>query len=148
VLGGPSMTLAALGASLDSLELATAAQAKGWRTIQIRLPREPSSAVAITAAMTIRALPNERVQLSLDRKTGTLAPSAATNGTGTAAAIRSWIRPIHTGEAGGIVGQTVAAVVSLAVAVLFWTGMTLSWRRLQSRMARRKRALVRKEATT
>jgi uncharacterized iron-regulated membrane protein len=142
--GGPPMTLASLGASLDSVARRTAALVDGWRTIQIRLPRDPGGALTVTAAMTVSALPNERVQLSVDKTTGALVPSVSTTNTGTAAKIRSWIRPIHTGEAGGILGQTLAAIVSLAAAVLFWTGIALTWRRYRSRATRRMRAAARK----
>ncbi len=146
-LGGPSMTLASIGTSLDHLTRGAAEQASGWRTIQIRLPREAGGALSVTAAMTVQALPNERVALSLDKKTGALKPSVPTNGTGNAAKIRAWVRPVHTGEAGGIIGQTVAGLASFAAVVLFYTGLTLSWRRWRNRAARRVRALARQEVT-
>ncbi len=43
--------------------------------------------------------------------------------------IRSWIRGLHTGEAGGIVGQTLAGLASLGGAFLVYTGLALSWNR-------------------
>lgn len=139
-----SVPLAKLGVSLDSLQQQAAKQVDHWRTIQIRMPAAAAGGgggggrggLSVTASRTVTSLPNERVQFSLDRKTRVLNPSApAANGlTGNAAKIRPWMRPLHTGEAGGIVGQTLAALVSLATAVLFYTGMTLSWRRLRRRM--------------
>jgi uncharacterized iron-regulated membrane protein len=53
--------------------------------------------------------------------------------------IRSWVRPVHTGEAGGVVGQMVAALASAGGVVLVWTGLTLTWRRFRTRNARASR---------
>ena len=41
-------------------------------------------------------------------------------------------RFLHTGEYFGVVGQTVAGVVSLLACVLVYTGIVLAWRRLVS----------------
>jgi uncharacterized iron-regulated membrane protein len=40
------------------------------------------------------------------------------------------IRFLHTGEALGLAGQTVAGVVSLTSVVMVWTGLALAYRRL------------------
>jgi uncharacterized iron-regulated membrane protein len=44
--------------------------------------------------------------------------------------LRTWSRWIHTGEAGGVIGQTVAGLVSTGAVVLVWTGIALACRRL------------------
>jgi uncharacterized iron-regulated membrane protein len=44
--------------------------------------------------------------------------------------IRSWTRFLHTGEALGWAGQTVAAMASFGGVVLVWTGLALACRRL------------------
>jgi uncharacterized iron-regulated membrane protein len=46
------------------------------------------------------------------------------------------VRPVHTGEAGGVVGQTVPALASAGGVVLVWTGLDLAWRRFRARKAR------------
>ncbi len=45
--------------------------------------------------------------------------------------LRTWVRTVHTGEAAGWLGQTVAGLASAAAVVLVWTGLALSWRRLR-----------------
>ncbi|MGI9206149.1 MAG: PepSY domain-containing protein, partial [Woeseiaceae bacterium] len=45
---------------------------------------------------------------------------------------RSWIRFLHTGEALGFFGQTIAGLVSLTSLFMVWTGFALAWRRLVS----------------
>ncbi len=47
------------------------------------------------------------------------------------------IRFLHTGEYFGVIGQTIAGLVSLATCFLVYTGFTLSWRRLVSPYFRR-----------
>lgn len=46
---------------------------------------------------------------------------------------RMGIRPIRTGDAGGLVGQAIAAFAALGAVVFIWTGFALSWRRFFKR---------------
>jgi uncharacterized iron-regulated membrane protein len=46
--------------------------------------------------------------------------------------LRAWVRPLHTGEAGGLPGQTIALVASAGGGVLVWTGLALAWRRFRT----------------
>lgn len=46
--------------------------------------------------------------------------------------LRAWVRPLHTSEAGGFLGQTIAFLASAGGAVLVWTGIALAWRRFRS----------------
>jgi uncharacterized iron-regulated membrane protein len=64
--------------------------------------------------------------LTLDRKTGEVLrwQTYATESSGQQ--IRSWVRWIHTGEAGGILGQTVAVLTSIGSILLVWTGISMA----------------------
>ena len=55
---------------------------------------------------------------------------------------RSWVRFLHTGEALGIVGQTVAGLVSLTSMLMVWTGLALAYRRLIAPLFARNRHLT------
>ncbi len=46
---------------------------------------------------------------------------------------RRFIRWLHSGEIGGVVGQTVALLACAAACVLVWTGVALSLRRFSNR---------------
>ncbi|MSR11799.1 MAG: PepSY domain-containing protein, partial [Gammaproteobacteria bacterium] len=59
---------------------------------------------------------------------------------------RAWVRFLHTGEALGGIGQTLAGIASLAAVLMVWTGLALSWRRLRMYLARARRQ--RQEALT
>jgi uncharacterized iron-regulated membrane protein len=46
--------------------------------------------------------------------------------------LRMYARYLHTGELFGWVGQTIAALSTVAALFLIWTGFALSWRRFFS----------------
>ncbi len=50
--------------------------------------------------------------------------------------LRMYSRYLHTGELFGWVGQTIAALCTLAAALLVWTGFALAWRRFFGRKAK------------
>ncbi|MEX2261468.1 MAG: PepSY-associated TM helix domain-containing protein [Bryobacteraceae bacterium] len=114
-----------------------------WQSISLRLP--PAGDATVTFAIdesSGAARPDKRSQLTLDLNTGEVVrwePYASHN---LGRQIRLWIRWVHTGEAGGVIGQTVAGVVSAGGAVLVWTGVALAWRRF---LAWRQRKRVREE---
>jgi uncharacterized iron-regulated membrane protein len=49
--------------------------------------------------------------------------------------VRTWTRFLHTGEAVGWMGQTVAGMASLGGCVLVYTGFALAWRRFFGKRA-------------
>jgi uncharacterized iron-regulated membrane protein len=54
--------------------------------------------------------------------------------------VRSWVRPVHTGEAIGFIGQLIALLASAGGVVLMYTGLALAWRRFWQFVKRRRRA--------
>ena len=55
--------------------------------------------------------------------------------------LRSMLRFAHTGEVGGIIGQTIAGLVSTGGAMLVFTGLLLALRRFGTWVANRSRSL-------
>ena len=53
--------------------------------------------------------------------------------------LRSWLRFVHTGEYYGLIGQTIAGLVSIGGVVLVWTGVSLAIRRFLNWIASRSR---------
>ena len=47
--------------------------------------------------------------------------------------LRMYARYLHTGELFGLLGQTLAALCTLAAIMLVWTGFSLAWRRFFKR---------------
>src|SRR4029079_9110882 len=74
--------------------------------------------------------PQLRGTLTLDASTGEVRAWAPFSSQSAGQQARSWIRFLHTGEALGVAGQTVAGLVSLTSVLMVWTGLALAFRRL------------------
>jgi uncharacterized iron-regulated membrane protein len=117
-------------ASLDALFDVAAQQAPHWRLMTMRLPQRAMPQVTILIEEADSLHPYPRSTLTLDAATAGVVkwePFAEYN---LGRSIRSWVRPMHTGEAGGLIGQFIAALASFGGAVLVYTGLALACRRL------------------
>ncbi len=94
-----------------------------WQTITLRLP------ATFVVEQSHRGRPDQKVTLNFDAKTGALASEETFASLNRGRQWRFWVRWLHTGEAGGFWGQTLAGLASAAAAVLVFTGLALSVRR-------------------
>jgi uncharacterized iron-regulated membrane protein len=108
-------------------------QLPAWRTITVRFSPSPEEPWSFVIDRGNGARPDLRAQLRVDRRTGDVARFEPYSGQAPAQKIRGWLRFLHTGEALGLPGQTVAGLVSAGAAVLVFTGMCLSFRRFFGR---------------
>ncbi|HYE31926.1 MAG TPA: PepSY-associated TM helix domain-containing protein [Methylomirabilota bacterium] len=108
-------------------------QLPDWRTISLRLPTSPTPPLAFTIDQGNGARPDLRGTLTVNAKTGIVEKWESYSSLNTARQIRLWVRWIHTGEAGGFIGQTIAGLACVGGALLVWTGFALSWRRFKAR---------------
>jgi uncharacterized iron-regulated membrane protein len=118
---------------LDALWARAEGQVPGWQSIALRLPGSAEAPVVFTIARGQRGRPDLRAQLTLDRRSGAVVKWEPFAGQSPGRRLRSWGRFTHTGEAGGLAGQTLAGLASAGAAVLVWTGFALAWRRLFAR---------------
>jgi uncharacterized iron-regulated membrane protein len=117
-------------AGLDRLWARAEQQVAGWQSLSLRLPSDPASPWTFTIDTSSGARrPDARTQLSLDLKTGEVVKLEPYEGQSRGRKILGWMRFIHTGEAFGLVGQTLAGLVSAGGAVLVYTGLALALRR-------------------
>jgi uncharacterized iron-regulated membrane protein len=126
-------------ASLEALFAAAVQQASHWRSMTIRLPQRGAMQLTVALEEAKALHPYPRSILTLDAATAAVVkwePYASYN---LGRTLRAWVRPVHTGEAGGAVGQMVAALASAGGVVLVWTGLALAWRRFRARNARASR---------
>jgi uncharacterized iron-regulated membrane protein len=125
--------------SYDEL-LARAAAHGDWRTLTLNIP--PNSVTATSVRIGVDegngGQPQYRHTLTLNAATGAEEGWAPFSSQSTGQRARSWIRFLHTGEALGVVGQTIAGLVSLTSAIMVWTGLALAWRRLIQPLLRRR----------
>ena len=110
-----------------------AAQANDWQTITLRVPATPNGSLNYTIDRGHGARPDLRTSITVDPKTGAIEKTETYSSYNSARRIRLWVRWIHTGEAGGFLGQTIAGIASGAGALLVWTGFALAWRRFRKR---------------
>ena len=102
-----------------------------WETIQLQLPQGKSASFAV--AESHRGRPDKKRQVTVDLGTGQILKNEGMEAMSTGRKARTWIRWIHTGEAGGLPGQSIAALAAASCVVLVWTGFALSWRRFRNR---------------
>jgi len=114
---------------LDPLWTQATQQVPGWHSISLRFPSSPEAPASFLIDSGDGERPDSLAQLTLDRGTGEVLhwkPYASQN---EGQKLRSWVRPIHTGEAGGWLGQGLAVLAALGGITLVWTGLSLACRR-------------------
>ena len=102
-----------------------------WKRISI--PAAPAGNVDITIELPSEELRPPRRTLTLDASDGSvvkLTPLPDPSSVSPGQRARTWMRFVHTGEQYGLIGQTLAAIASLAACFLAYTGLALAWRRL------------------
>lgn len=100
-----------------------------WQTMTIILPEAGSRVVAIAIDEGNGGQPQKRHSLRLDAYTGEEVSWVPFSQLSLGRQARSWVRFLHTGEALGLTGQTIAGFVSFAAILMVWTGFALAWRR-------------------
>ncbi|HKG15702.1 MAG TPA: PepSY-associated TM helix domain-containing protein [Pyrinomonadaceae bacterium] len=150
--GGPGAQQQPQGANtsaplegLDNLLVKAERQVEGWRSITLQLPSKPDAPVTFAIDRGNGGQPQLRSQLALNRATGEVVRWEPASNNTAGRRMRSWLRFAHTGEVYGLVGQTIAGLVSLGGAFLVYTGLSLAWRRLYSWKGRRSRERLAEE---
>ncbi len=110
-----------------------------WTSVSLAWPRNAKAPLVYTIDAGTGGEPQKRGTLTVSRTSDstTWAPFASQT---PGRRLRSWLRFLHTGEALGLTGQTIAGLVSLGALVLVYTGIALSIRRLFAFVGRRTRA--------
>jgi uncharacterized iron-regulated membrane protein len=117
---------------LNALWARAERQVPGWVAINARLPQRAGAPVAFFIQEPVGWHPAPRSQLVLDPVTAEVVRWEPFAGQDLGRRLRAWVRPLHTGEAGGPLGQAIALIGSAGATVLVWTGIALSWRRFRS----------------
>lgn len=117
---------------LNQLWVRAEQHSSGWKTLSLRLPASAEAPLAFTIDHGTGGEPHKRATLTLERRTGEVVKWEPFSSFSTGRQLRSFLRFAHTGEVAGIIGQTIAGLVSLGGAVLVWTGLALAWRRFRA----------------
>lgn len=126
-------------ASFETLLAAASRQAPHWQSLTMRLPQRGSTRLTIFIEEAGTPHPSPRSLLTLDAATAAVQQWEPYAGYSLGRTLRAWVRPVHTGEAGGLIGQGVVSLASAGGLLLVWTGLALAWRRFRARppLARR-----------
>lgn len=135
---GPSSKAAAVQIhGLNAAWSLAQSHAPEWQMAAVRLPDSERAPFVFTFdGVARRGRPDQRVVVTVDRSNANSIRVERFDSSNTGRKVRTWLRWIHTGEAGGVAGQTLAGVVSAGGAVLVWTGIALGLRRFRSWLGR------------
>lgn len=117
--------------NLDRFSTIAAKTIPDWRTISVRFENSPAAPVTLTIEQGVRGRPDLRTQLTLNSETGEIVRAESFASYNLGRRLRTWARFVHTGEAGGIPGQIIGALVCAGACLLVYTGFALAWRRFR-----------------
>ena len=115
---------------LDTLLTQVQQTHPSWRSISLRMPQAPGGPLPLMLDRGGRGQPHLRTMLNLDlSKQSILLSPDDFQQQNLGRRLRMYARFLHTGELFGFLGQTLAALCTLAALLLVWTGFALAWRR-------------------
>ena len=120
-------------ASFDAFLARAEQQAPGWIMMMMRLPPRDDGPVTFLIQEPIAPHIFARSQLVLSRSSAEVVKWEPYAGASPGRKLRIWVRGLHTGEALGFVGQTIAGLASLGGCFLVWTGFAMAWQRFHYR---------------
>lgn len=123
----PDSQIAPLGSYID----AARAQVPGWAYITLNLPKDGSKTTTLSISEMDNRIPLTRSTLTVSTHDARVVDWVPFTGENLGRQVRTWLRWIHTGEAGGWPGQLIAGLATIGAVIMVWTGLSLSWRRLQ-----------------
>ncbi|WCL54350.1 PepSY-associated TM helix domain-containing protein [Gimibacter soli] len=137
----PGTEAAALegGVGLSAMLATASSHRQDWTSLTLAWPKPADPLVTFTLDWGMGGEPTKKGDLLIDRASGAVAGWAGFEDKTPASKARSMVRFLHTGEALGVIGQTIAGIVSLFSAIMVWTGIALAWRKYVTPL-RRKRA--------
>lgn len=116
---------------IDSALTAVKAANPDWQTILLTIPSGKTATFAVSDSH--RGRPDLRRQITVDLASSQILKTEGFESQSPGRQARTWLRWIHTGEAGGLPGQTIAGLAAASAAMLVWTGFALAWRRFRNR---------------
>jgi len=127
-----AMAQPAIPLTHERLLAIAAGQVESWQTITLPAELAADSPAQISIDRGNGGQPQHRHTVVLDTVSGNVVEWQPFTSQSPGRQARSWVRFLHTGEALGLIGQTIAGLVSLTSVFMVWTGLALAWRRLIS----------------
>lgn len=120
---------AATAMNFDLALTAAEQQVPGWRTATIRF-QDQSGPLTVSVDRGDGGRPDLRTQVVFDRSSGQLLRVESFSSYNRGRQLRLWSRFLHTGEAGGLIGDTIAVLACGGAIILVITGFALALHRL------------------
>jgi uncharacterized iron-regulated membrane protein len=130
--GGKKHGDSATAASIDQIFGDAAGRVTGWHSLRATLPKPGDKPIVVTADLSNGNRPDRKTDLVFDRASGTLLQLKTFSSNNVGTRLRLFVHMVHTGEAGGILGQTVSGLASLGCCMLVWSGSMLVIRRARA----------------
>ena len=108
-----------------------------WRRISVVIPEDANAPVETRIEQGLPGQPQKRFVARYDAIRGSEVEFVRPEDQPATSRIRGFFRFAHTGEYFGLLGQTVAGLVTLLSVILVWTGLALTWRRMLRAVGRR-----------
>lgn len=108
-----------------------------WKSITLRAPQKSGGSFNANIMLDHPYHPRPMTLLTIDAKTAAIVKSTPFSEQSRGVRWRTWVKPIHTGEAGGWFGQLLMFLSASGAAMLVWTGAALSIRRFAAYRARK-----------
>lgn len=118
-------------ATLQQILDAAAAHSPGWRSLRIAVPHKEES-ISVVSDSSDGGRPDLQAEMLFDGRTAALLSVTSFSSLSRGRQLRSFVKYIHTGEAGGLAGETLAGLTSLACCTLVWTGLSMALQRLRA----------------
>jgi uncharacterized iron-regulated membrane protein len=137
----PTEELAAGGIALslqDHFKFAKS-QSDAWQRIVLSLPDSNAATISVVVDEGSGGEPTKKKTLIVDRVTGGVVRTETFADRTPAGKVLGYFRWLHTGEALGLTGQTIAGVVTALSVLMVWTGLALAYRRLIQPSIRRRK---------
>jgi len=125
--GGGSGTIDVDG--INPLWIQAQKKVPGWQSINLRFSGSDDAPASFQIDTGDGGRPDTVATLALDRDDGSVIRWQPYETGNTGQKLRSWVRPIHTGEGGGIIGQTLAVLTALGSITLVRTGLSMAFHR-------------------
>jgi len=107
-----------------------------WESITIPLPESATKTLTVALDRGSGGQPHLKSSVIVEAATAKLVRREDFGDNTLGRRLRLLLRFIHTGEAGGLAGQTLAGIVTVGACVLVYTGIALSLRRLSAWLGR------------
>lgn len=115
---------------LDGIQASLPTRIPDWRMITLRVPGDVATPIEARIDQGWGGEPQKRHTVQYDAADGREIDYSAFDDQSRGRRFRTFLRFAHTGEYFGVIGQTVAGIVTLLSLILVWTGFALAWRRL------------------